>query len=88
MKAVIVLLYKMEEVIIMTELRKEINYTVACVSEFASRYDMSQQEAFQYLYKYKGIEFLKENYEIEHTLSLDDALDDLFMICRNNGGAL
>lgn len=72
----------------MTELRKEINYTVACVSEFADRHNMSQQEAFQYLYKYKGIEFLKENYEIEHTLSLDDTLDDLFMICRNNGGAL
>jgi hypothetical protein len=77
-----------EEVIIMTELRKEINYAVACVSEFADRHNMSQQDAFQYLYKYKAIAFLKENYEIEHTLSLDDALDDLFIICRNNGGTL
>jgi len=72
----------------MTELRKEINYAVACVSEFADRFNMRQQEAFQYLYKYKGIEFLKENYDIEHTLSFDDVLKDLFIICRNNGGRL
>ena len=72
----------------MTEFRKEINYTVACVSEFADRFNMSQQEAFRYLYKYKGIEFLKENYDIEHTLSFDDVLKDLFIICRNNGGRL
>ena len=72
----------------MTDLRKQINYAVACVSEFANKHDLSIQEAFQYLYTYKGIEFLKENYEIEHTLSLDDALDDLFIICRNNGGNL
>ena len=26
--------------VIMTDLRKEISYAVACVSEFASRYDM------------------------------------------------
>ena len=74
--------------VIMTELRKEINYAFACVSEFADRHKLSKQEAFKYLYRYKGIEFLKENYEIEHTLSLDDALDDLFIICRNNGGTL
>ena len=72
----------------MTELRKEINYAVACVSEFADRFNMRQQEAFQYLYKYKGIEFLKENYDTEHTLSFDDVLKDLFIICRNNGGRL
>lgn len=73
---------------VMTDLRKEINYAVACVSEFAGRYGLSKQVAFQYLYKYKAIEFLKENYEIEHTLSLDDALDDMLIICRNNGGTL
>lgn len=72
----------------MTELRKEINYAVACVNEFADRYNMTPQEAFRFLNKYKAITFLKENYEIEHTLSLDDAIDDLFIICQNNGGTL
>ena len=72
----------------MTELRKEINYAVACVNEFADRYKITPQEAFRFLNKYKAIAFQKENYEIEHTLSFDDAIDDLFIICQNNGGTL
>lgn len=72
----------------MSEERKRINYTVACVSEFAHKYNLRIKEAFQFLFQYKAIEFLKENYDIEHTLSLEDALDDMIMICRKNGGIL
>lgn len=72
----------------MSEERKQINYTVVCVNEFASRHNLKIKEAFQFLFQYKAIEFLKENYEIEHTLSLDDALDDMLMICKKNGGML
>ena len=43
--------------------------------------------AFHYLYDHKGIEFIKEHYDIEHTLSIDDAVEDLTLICRNNGGS-
>lgn len=70
----------------MSELKKKINYTVVCVNEFADRYHLSSKQAFVYLYDYKGIEFIKENYDIEHTLSFDDAIDDLTLICRSNGG--
>lgn len=72
----------------MTETRKRINYTVACVSEFAKRYGISPKEAFLFLYEYKAIEFLKEHYDIEHTLSFADAVEDMMIICRNNGGEL
>lgn len=72
----------------MSEERKQINYMVVCVNEFANRYNLKIKEAFQFLFQYKAIEFLKENYEIEHTLSLDDALDDMLMICKKNGGML
>lgn len=70
----------------MTELKKKINYTVACVSEFAQRLDITSKEAFFYLYEHNGIEFIKEHYDIEHTLSFDDAVDDLIVVCRKNGG--
>lgn len=73
---------------IMSEDRKQINYAVVCVNEFAHRHNLKMKEAFQFLFQYKAIEFLKENYEIEHTLSLDDALDDMLQICRKNGGML
>ncbi len=72
----------------MDELKSKINYTVVCVNEFADKFNITSKEAFEYLYKYKGIEFIKEFYDIEHTLSLDDAVDDLTIICRNNGGSL
>ena len=72
----------------MSELKKKINYTVVCVNGFANKLNIAEKEAFDYLYKYKGIAFIKEHYDIEHTLSMDDAIDDIIMICRNNGGNL
>lgn len=72
----------------MCEESKKINYTVVCVNEFAHAHNLTVKEAFQFLFKYKAIEFLKENYDIEHTLSLEDALSDMLMICKKNGGML
>ena len=72
----------------MSEERKQINYTVVCVSEFAHKHNMKIKEAFQFLYEYKAIEFLKEYYDVEHTLSLEDVLDDMLIICEQNGGTL
>lgn len=68
--------------------RKQINYMVVCVNEFAKAKALHPRIAFQYLYGHKGIEFLKENYEVEHTLSIEDAIEDLDIICKNNGGNL
>lgn len=63
-----------------------INYMVVCINEFASRFNLSSKEAFNYLNQYRGISFLKDNYEIEHTLSIDDAIEDMRLICKKNGG--
>ena len=43
----------------MIELKKKINYTVVCVNEFASKFNIASKEAFDYLYEHKGIEFSK-----------------------------
>jgi hypothetical protein len=61
---------------------------VVCVNEFAERFLMNYKDAFNYLRKYDAIRFLNENYEIEHTLSIEDAIDDITIIARNNGGSL
>ena len=66
----------------MSELKNKINFTVACVDEFAQKNNLSVKEAFQYLFQFKGIEFIKENYEAEHTLSFDTVLEDLGILCR------
>lgn len=70
------------------EQRKQVNYVVVVVNEFARKKRLPIRDAFQYLYQYKGIAFLRDCYDAEHTLSLDDAIDDLTIICRNNGGII
>ncbi len=63
-----------------------INYIVICINEFAKRCKITSKEAYMYLKEYKGTKFLKENYEAEHTVGIDDAIDDLKQVCINNGG--
>lgn len=68
--------------------KNKIDYMVSCVSLFATRHNLSKKDAFQYLDKNKAISFLKQHYDIEHTLSLNDAVDDMAEICRQNGGKI
>ena len=47
----------------MRELKNKINFTVAGVGEFAQKKNLSGGEAFQGVFQFKGIEFIKENYK-------------------------
>ena len=58
-----------------------------CISAFANRKGLKEQEAFNYLHDFNGLEFLIDCYEAEHTLSIDDAVNDLTLVCKNNGVA-
>ena len=70
------------------EERNKINYIVSLINIFALKYDMPVKDAFLYLSKYKGIQFIDKCYDIEHTLSFNDVVSDIAVICRNNGGIL
>lgn len=61
---------------------------VYCVSAFAEAYGLNAKQAYGYLNRFKGIQFLDECYEAEHQLSIKDAVSDLTVICKRNGGAL
>ena len=65
-----------------------INYVVICINVFAERFEMDTRAAYRFLAQYGGIDFLMQHYDIEHTLSLEDTVEDLELICRQNGGAL
>ena len=65
-----------------------IQYYTMCVSAFSEKKGLARKDAFNYLFDHHGIGFLVEHYDAEHTLSLDDAIDDLTMVCKNNGGAI
>lgn len=71
-----------------TEQKNRIEYIVACISEFARRHGLTLGQSYGYLSRHKGLRFLNEFYEVEHTFSIDDAIDDLTKVCKRNGGAL
>lgn len=54
--------------------QNQIRYTVACVNDFARAKSISKTQAFLYLLEHKALDFLTEFYDVEHTLSFDDAL--------------
>ncbi len=66
--------------------RDIVNYIVVCISEFSNFHCIQMKEAYQFLKKYKGIDFLKEFYDVEHTLSFEDAINDVTLVCKKNGG--
>lgn len=72
----------------MSEQKRKIGFTVARVNEFANKHNLSAKEAFQYLFQFKGIAFIKENYDVEHTLDFETILEDLEILCKKNGGTL
>ena len=65
-----------------------IDYVMAAIIEFGRRHGLTIREASNYLNRFKGLDFLEEFYDVEHTLSYNDCVDDLTVVCRNNGGAL
>lgn len=68
--------------------RDVIEYMVAMISEFASRYNLTEPSAYRYLDFHKGISFLLDNYGIIHTLDFNEAVESLAMYCRRTGGKL
>ena len=67
---------------------KILNYIVICIDEFSKQKKISKKVAYNYLKKYKGLDFLNECYEAEHTVSLNDTVEDLTEVCKGNGGTI
>ena len=66
----------------------EIPFLTSAIQLFAQRFAMTRQAAFRYLQQYKALAFLMEFYDVEHLQSMDDTIDDMLIICRQNGGTL
>lgn len=66
----------------------KLDYLVAIISDFAHKFSLTPSQAYRYLSNYKAIDFLIRNYDIEHTLSFENVVDDVSVYCRNRGGAL
>jgi len=73
----------------MSKLDKNIlDFLVALVAEFAARFNITQDKAYNYIREYKGLEFYMAHYNINHTLSFEDNIEALIRVCANHGGTL
>ena len=70
------------------DILNRIEYVVCCVGAFAERFNLTNAQAYAYLRRFAGIEFLLDCYAAEHTLSIDDAVDDLVHVCIQKGGRI
>ena len=70
------------------EIFDKIEYVVASVGAFAQRFQLSNSQAYAYLRRFTGIDFLLDCYAAEHTLSIEDAVSDLQIICQREGGKI
>ena len=65
-----------------------IDYVMTAIIEFARKHGLTIREASNYLNRFKGIDFLTDFYDVEHTWSFNDCVDDLTVVCQNNGGEI
>jgi hypothetical protein len=70
------------------EIFDRIEYVIVCVGAFAKRFDLSNAQAYAYLKRFTAIDFLIDCYDAEHTLSIEDAVDDMQAICLREGGRI
>lgn len=69
-------------------IKDKIEYIVIVISEFARHQQFTLQQAYCYLKRHRGIEFLDKGYEVEHLFSIEDAVEDLIAYCQRQKGTL
>ena len=71
-----------------TNLHDIFEYLIALINEFARKFGLSDKQAFNYINRHQGIDFVEKNYGIIHTLDFDEAVDSVAQYCRRTGGEL
>ncbi|GHV48968.1 hypothetical protein FACS1894181_06300 [Bacteroidia bacterium] len=68
------------------EVSNKVSFITFIVPAFADAYKMNMQDAYFYLKKYGGWDFLNEHWWALHTDNILYALDDIYHECYKNGG--
>lgn len=66
----------------------KLKYTIALVAEFAQKFGIGEKQAFNYMQRFKGTDYLASFYDVLHTQSFEDAIESVSIICQRNGGKL
>ena len=68
------------------EMQNKVSFIAFIINKFARTYKMNSQNAYLYLKKYGGIDFLDECWWALHTDNPMWAVRDMYLICVQNGG--
>lgn len=71
-----------------SDVKDKVAYIIAVISEFAAAHSLNMAQAYRYLERFKGFDFVNRFYNVEHTLPFKDVVEDLTAYCQRNGGAL
>jgi len=66
------------------EKRQKLRFATFIIPEFAHSYKMNKQEAYLYLKKYGGLDFIFEHWWALHTDNPFWAVRDIYEVCRQN----
>ena len=69
-------------------IKDKIEWTLAFVYEFSKRFGLSLKQAYNYLCRYKAIQFVDEHYDYVHTQSFSSMVDDMIEYCQRKGEKL
>ena len=70
------------------DIKDKLEWTVIFVLEFGRKYGLTMKQAFNYLSRFKGIDFIDRHYGCVHTQSFASIVDDIAEYCHRHGGAL
>lgn len=70
------------------QIKNKVEYIIAVISDFALAHSLTTIQAYRYLERFKGLDFVDKFYEVEHTFSFQDVVEDLTAYCHRKGGAL
>jgi hypothetical protein len=66
----------------------KLEWTLIFTTEFGQRFGLTLKQAFNYLSRFGGINFVDEHYGYCHTQSFQSMVNDIAEYCHKKGGAL
>lgn len=67
---------------------EKIERTLIFVAEFGRKFGLTVKQAFNYLTRYKGIDFIDRHYDYVQTQSFQSMVSDIAEYCHRKGGEL
>lgn len=66
----------------------KLEWTTIFILEFGRKHELTMKQAFNYLSRFKAIDFIDRHYGYVHTQSFASVIEDMTDYCRRKGGQL